>query len=115
MPKQAKLIYYQLFLFLTLLHYKITDYKMPHLYYRPVVRLAQQLDDSWNAIVQPDSILGQFSVLVAGSEVTKGAHCWLSNVLLLPSTKHSMDQCFHPTILSHQSLRKRNYLLEIHV
>lgn len=91
------------------------DYKMSHLYNRPVVRLAQQLDDSWNAIVQPDSILGQFSILVAGGEVTKSAHCWLSNVLLLPSTKHSVDQCFHPTILSHQSLRKQNYLLEIQV
>lgn len=77
----------------------------PYLYYRPVVRLPQQLNDSRNPIVQSHSILGQLCVLVPGGEVAQSADCWLSNILLLPSTKHSMNQCLHTTILSHQSLR----------
>ncbi len=67
--------------------------------------LTQQLDNSWDTIVQPHSILGQFGILVARGEVTQGADCRLSNILFLPSTKHGMDQCLHTTILSHQSLR----------
>lgn len=87
----------------------------PHLYYRPVVRLAQQLDDSWDTIVQPHSILGQFGILVTGGQMTQGTHRWLSNVLLLSSSKHSMNQCLHTAVLCHQSLRdnrsKRKELL----
>lgn len=62
-----------------------------HLHYRPVVRLAQQLDDGRDAIVQPHGILGQLSVLVAGREVAQGAHGWLGNILLLPGAKHGVD------------------------
>lgn len=75
-----------------------------HLYYRPVVGLAKQLDDSWDTIVQSYGILGQFGILVARGEVTQGAHRWLGDILLFTSTKHSMDQCLHAAILSHQSL-----------
>lgn len=76
----------------------------PYLHYRPVVRLAQQLDDSWDTVVQPHGILCQFSVLVAGGEVTQGAYRRLSNILLLSSTKHGMNQRLYTAILSHQSL-----------
>lgn len=75
-----------------------------YLYYRPVVWLPQQLDDSWDTVVQPHGILGQFGILVAGGEVTQGADRWLSYILLLPSTKHGMDQRLYTTVLSHQSL-----------
>lgn len=78
-----------------------------HLHYRPVVRLAQQLDDSWDAIVQSYCILGQLGILVARREVAQGTHGWLSNILFLPRTKHSMDQRFNPPTLSYQHLRKR--------
>lgn len=62
-----------------------------HLHYRPVVRLAQQLDDGRDAIVQPHGVLGQFSVLMAGREVAEGTYGWLSNILLLSGTKHSVN------------------------
>lgn len=78
-----------------------------HLHYRPVVWLAQQLDDSWDAIVQSHCILGQLGILVARREVAQGTHGWLSNILFLPRTKHSMDQRFNPPTLSYQHLRKR--------
>uniref|UniRef100_A0A674MIA2 RNA binding protein fox-1 homolog 1 n=1 Tax=Takifugu rubripes TaxID=31033 RepID=A0A674MIA2_TAKRU len=74
---------------------------------RPVVWLAQQLDDSWDAIVQSHCILGQLGILVARREVAQGTHGWLSNILFLPRTKHSMDQRFNPPTLSYQHLRKR--------
>lgn len=77
----------------------------PHLYYRPVVRLPQQLDDSRDTVVEAHSILGQLCILVSGGEVTQGTDRRLSNVLLLPGPKHSMDQCFHTATLSHQSLK----------
>lgn len=62
-----------------------------HLHYRPVVRLAQQLDDGRDPIVQPHGILGQLSVLVAGREVAQGTHSWLGNIFLLPSAKYGVD------------------------
>lgn len=78
-----------------------------HLDDRPVVWLAQQLDDGWDAVVQPHGVLGQFSILVARREVAQGAHGRLSNVLLLPSAEHCVDQGLHPPILSDQRLRTR--------
>lgn len=90
----------------------VLQWSFSHLYNRPVVWLSQQLDHSRDTIMQPHSILGQLSIVVARREVTQGANRRLCNIFFFTSTQYSMDQCLHTAKLSDSSLKWSNFFLK---
>ncbi len=71
------------------------------------MRLAQELGDGGDAVVQTHCILGQLCVGVAAREVTQGTDGRLGHVLLFSGPQHGVNERLHPAALGDQGFVAR--------